>query len=171
MSLTKPWWSLLSVWLALWFWTLISLAYEMCFAIVCAGFPPGERSCYSPSLCSEDGNKPEAPKVFHPRSFRQTRQKCNYTIAQLYKSSRSLAEKSFSFNKSKSPDNLFQRITSRLQNQHGYPLSDLSCRFSCISQQHCILLTFFPSVSWDPTLLWFYLNISILTVFSSFTAS
>lgn len=120
MGFTKPLWSLLSVWLTLWFWILISQANEMCFTMLCAGFPPRRAKLPQPVpiLKMETGS----PKG---QSLRQTRQKCIYTIAQLYKSFRFPVEKSISLDISNSPDNFFQGITSRLQNQHGYPPADI----------------------------------------------
>lgn len=170
MSLIKPLWNLLSVRLILWFWILTSSVWEMCFAILCAGFFPKRAKCYKESLLWRQ--KPEVPKVFQPQSFRQTRQKCNYTIAQLYKSSRLPGEKSTALNNSKTLDNFFWGITSRLQNFHGYPLSDLLSNpillYLC-SIAYFGNLSF--SVSWDTVLLWVFSNIAILTYFSSFTAS
>lgn len=170
MSLIKPLWNLLSVRLILWFWILISSVWEMCFAILCAGFFPKRAKRYKESLLWRQ--KPEVPKVFQPQSFRQTRQKCNYTIAQLYKSSRLPGEKSTSLNNSKTLDNFFWGITSRLQNFHGYPLSDLLSN-PILSYLSAALhtLAIFPSVFPETVLLWVFSNIAILTYFSSFTAS
>ena len=92
----------------------------MCFTMLCAGFPPRRAKLPQPVpiLKMETGS----PKG---QSLRQTRQKCIYTIAQLYKSFRFPVEKSISLDISNSPDNFFQGITSRLQNQHGYPPADI----------------------------------------------
>ena len=143
MSLIKPLWNLLSVWLMLWFWILISSVCEMCFALLCAGFFPKRATR---SLCSEDRNR-KPQRSFNLSHLDKPDRSVITPLLNFINPPDCLGKKSTSLNNSKTLNNFFWGITSRLQNFHGSPLSDLlsNARLLCLSAA-LHTLAFFSSV-------------------------